>query len=95
MEPEEYQELRAEIHTLKKKLKSMAGEAVSEGDEKASEYAQMLREKGRIMAEKTRMAARKVDNYAHEHPWLWMGLGVMVGAAVVGGICKKKCGCGR
>ena len=95
IEINEKEKIKAKIKELEDRLGEIGEEGVEEMSSKGREYAQMMREKGQEAYKKARSAGKQMDQYAHEHPWVWMGIGILVGmtigAAASMKTCKKYC----
>jgi ElaB/YqjD/DUF883 family membrane-anchored ribosome-binding protein len=91
IEINEREKIRKKINELKKRLEEISEEGEGRARAKGREYAQMVRERGRESYERARMAGGKIDEYAHEHPWVWMGLGVLIGVTLGASASMKAC----
>lgn len=95
IEINEKERLKKKINELKERLEEISEEDGAKMGEKGEEYAQMFRERGRDAYKKARVASNQINDYAHEHPWVWMSIGVLAGMTI-GAIlsmksCKKYC----
>ncbi len=83
-----YYNLKNRMEEIVDQIESMSREQTEEGSKEMREYAQMLRERSKHAIDKAKKTGQQVNDYAHEHPWTLMGIGVAIGVLV--GIALKK-----
>lgn len=82
LEINEKDKLQRKIMELEERLMGIGDEEMTEVGEKFSDYMRAMKERGKEFYSKAKEKGKMVDEYAREHPWLWMGLGILVGSSV-------------
>lgn len=91
VEINEREKIKKKINELKERMEEIGEEGEEMTKARGREYARMIREKGRDTYEKGKMVGDKIDTYAHEHPWVWMGLGALIGITIGAAASMKSC----
>ncbi len=88
IEMNEKDRLQKKIKELEERLVDFGDQEMSNVGERINDYGQTMKERGKEIYKKVREKGENVDKYAREHPWIWMGVGILVGLSL--GIITAK-----